>query len=773
MRIKELFIRRYGPLRDKTYTLCDRFNLFHGKNEDGKTLTIDALVKLLLGRNIKNFRLIDRVEENPEGYVIVEDDEGREIKLPEKGTLSTVVDLTPSECRNIFIIRNSDLAIPHEGEFYMDVTDRLLGLRTEEIFKIKEALRDMGRITPGGMFRDVKGEKLKTRIENAEALMEQTADLIEETREEKYEGLEEEAVCHRDKLDDVNQRLAELEEARKREQYEKGERACRGLRDALGELATMRAYNAESERLWRECNRDLMRLEGEKRGLEKEIEREKAELKSVEAGLDERTRAFQILEETKGRVDNEIRQELAYYRSRCEKLVARSKTIDIVSKTWRICTLLFIVSLLGIIVKQSMLFLVLAGSFLACALVLWIIKFRFVRYGATLASDFERIRLRLSSFELSAQTIEGILANIQRFDLEYRGASDQLQDLRRRKETGEARIDELVVGRTRDIDEKMREAEDRIDGIRQESKEGSLEGYTEGFIKKQQLEKLLGEYESILTSHFGVVHEDLEENLAHWEKQIAALDGYRERSTGIQYSEDGVAELVKEKQNLEGRLENIEGQMDIFQRKMTEIERKANNLLRLDKEHLHCKTLVDLEGVRQRLGAFLDGNETNRSNALRATRIFEDIEREEKERVSDLFDSESPLSDYFNDITGGLYEEVTFNQAIGKMEVKREDRVTLSPEKLSGGAYDQLYLTVRLALGERLLRGKPGFFIMDDPFIKADSHRLVRQVDVLKRVSSLGWQIMYFSAKEEIMEVLRKDVERGVVKGIEIQSIFS
>jgi hypothetical protein len=32
------------------------FTLFFGNNEDGKTLTIDALIKLLLGRKVRNLR---------------------------------------------------------------------------------------------------------------------------------------------------------------------------------------------------------------------------------------------------------------------------------------------------------------------------------------------------------------------------------------------------------------------------------------------------------------------------------------------------------------------------------------------------------------------------------------------------------------------------------------------------------------------------------------------------------------------------------------------
>jgi len=126
MRIEEFYVKRYGPLRDRSYTLSHSFNLFFGKNEDGKTLTIDALVRLLLGKKVRDFKGIDRVGENPEGYVILKDDQGMDVKLPQKGMLPKLTGLTPSECRNIFVIRNSDLSISDESGFYMSVTDRQL-----------------------------------------------------------------------------------------------------------------------------------------------------------------------------------------------------------------------------------------------------------------------------------------------------------------------------------------------------------------------------------------------------------------------------------------------------------------------------------------------------------------------------------------------------------------------------------------------------------------------------------------------------------------------
>lgn len=773
MRIKEFFIKRYGPLRDKSYTPSHSFTLFFGKNEDGKTLTIDALVKLLLGRDARDFTLIDRVEESPEGYVIVEDDKGREVKLTEKGTLAKVADLTSSEYRNIFVIRNSDLSIPRESEFYTNVTDRLIGLRTEEISKIQDILRQMGKITPTGSFRDIKGEKLKTRVEDAENLLGQIGDLAEEIKEGRYDELEEGVARHRDGLDRVTQMIENLEEARKREQYEKGKKACSGLKESLRKLEGMKIYNTDNEQIWRDCCRDIQRLDGDKRDLEKEIEREKAELKTISRAFSEKEGDLRILRETKNKIDNQIKQQVIDYETKSEKLALRNRRSRILTLTWKACTIVFVICLFGIIVRPSLLFSVLAALFLVSALVLWIITYQFVRYEASLAGAFERIKFGLSNFGLGAESIEGILANVQQFDVEFRKKEDELQNVERKMENIEARIREFLEKKIPDIDMKIRDAEERIDEIKVESKEGSLEEYTEKLLLKQKLERLAGEYESVLRSHFGETHGRLEQDILEWEKEVDALEKYAEKAKDTKYSEDAMSKLESERQQGEENLRETSSKLGSFQKKMTEVERKVNEILRSEDEYLYCKTSVDLEAVKNRLEAFLDENERNRDNALGVIRVFQEIESEERERVCELFETGSPVSQYFSDITGGFYEEVTLNQGTGQIEVKREDGVILGAAKLSGGAYDQLYLSIRLALGEKLLEGRTGFFIMDDPFIKADPDRLKRQVEMLKTISEVGWQIMYFSAKEEIKNVLKEDVERGVINRVEIQSILS
>jgi len=186
------------------------------------------------------------------------------------------------------------------------------------------------------------------------------------------------------------------------------------------------------------------------------------------------------------------------------------------------------------------------------------------------------------------------------------------------------------------------------------------------------------------------------------------------------------------------------------------------------------ESISAVEAIRDKLSDFMAEVEEKKDNALIAISIFENLERKEEEKISSLFGKASPISKHFREITSGIYQEVEFIVGdVKKVQVRLKDGSTLDVTHLSGGAYDQLYLSIRLALGEKLLKGSKGFFIMDDPFIKADKGRLQRQIDILKRVSKLGWQIIYFTAKDEVRDVLKHDIQSGKVSYIELQGIFT
>lgn len=763
---------RYGPLPNTGRISLHNFNLFFGKNEDGKTLTIDALVKLLLQRNIKDFERIDRVEESPEGYVIVEDDKGKEVKLPEKGNLTRVVDLTPSECRNIFIIRNSDLSIAREGEFYTTVTDRLTGLRTEVLSKIKEILRENGKITPSGMFRDIKDEKLKTRIEEAENLIEEIDTRFEEIERENFDELEEEYVRYREEINGVRQQIESLEDARKREKYEKGKEALTKFKDALEKFKDLEIYNEDNEQLWRDCERDIQTYNGEKEKLLTELKRNEKEFKEISEKLSKKEVVFQVLDERKKKLDDEVKPELRNYERKRGGLALQEGKSKFFASVEIISAVLLGLSLLGVLVSPSLLFYILAVLFSISTVISGIFKFQFVRDKAWLAEVFERIKLTTSKFELGAENIEGILSNIQKFDEEYRKNADEIQAIKRRKEKLEDKIKELQGKTIPSKEKKIEDAQEKINEIRRKSGEESFQEYTQKLKLKQGYEKSIGEQGGILRNIFEGKSKALEDNISFWNEEIGNLEKYTDKAKNIKYNENITLELKDKEQSLKGELGKIEDTMSSFKKKMEEVERSANEISRLE-EYLYCKTSVDLVAIKDKLEGFINENESNKDNVLGVMGIFEEIEKEEKEKVSELFDKDSSISRYFNEITSGLYEDVSFNQKIGEIEVKRKDGAILEAKKLSGGAYDQLYLSIRLALGEKLLKGKKGFFIMDDPFVKADPDRLQRQIEMLKRISEWGWQVIYFSAKGEIKDVLKENIDNGAINYVEVQGVLS
>ena len=773
MRIKEFFVKRYGPLQEISYTLSHPFTLFVGKNEDGKTLTIDALVKLLLGRNVRDFgRILDRVEESPEGYCVIEGDDGGEIKLPEKGDLTKITAVTASECRNIFIIRDSDLSIARETEFYTTVTNRLTGLRTEEILETKEALREIGKITPGGMLRDIKDENLKTRIEGAQDLVGSIEDLAHEMKEVQFDELEEGVVRNQEEIERIRHEIEHLGDARKRDKYAKGKEALDKLKTALGGKGELTVYNEGDAQLWRDCERDIQYHRDEKEALADKLKGNEEALKAIDKALSEKSRAFRIFEDRKKGLDA-VKTELNLYEIKRGECIQGEQKATAYLRMGIIAALLLGISLVGLIFRPSLPFYIAAPLFFVATFVLLIPQFQHIRDRAWLAGAFERITVALAKFKLSAESAEKIHALIQEFDEEYRTRGDEVQEITRKKENLEQGIAELRNRTIPDEEKKIKDAQGRIDDIRRKSGVESWQAYQQGLKSRQHHEKSVDEERGILRNLLGAKGETVEDAITFWQQELKALEQYRARSHGIQYDEGVVAQLKEAKDTSEASLVALHDSMTVFRKRLEEIEREANKILQLETDYLHCTTSVDLEAVRGKLHEFISGNEGTRDTVLKVMAIFEEIEAEEREKVAELFGTESPVSNYFGEITDGLYDAVLFNQERGCIEVRRKDGRILEAEKLSGGAYDQLYLAIRLALGERILQGTKGFFVMDDPFVKADSTRLKKQIEVLMRISQLGWQVLYFSAKGEMKDALKSHIKRGAVNYVEIKGIFA
>ena len=91
MRIKKIHIIKYGPISGLDLEIGPGLQIIMGKNEAGKTLTVEALIKMLLEGKTRDFDDIDRVSEEPEGYLLFDDSQGKEEKVNIKKGLKSQI----------------------------------------------------------------------------------------------------------------------------------------------------------------------------------------------------------------------------------------------------------------------------------------------------------------------------------------------------------------------------------------------------------------------------------------------------------------------------------------------------------------------------------------------------------------------------------------------------------------------------------------------------------------------------------------------------------
>ncbi|MBN2225296.1 MAG: hypothetical protein JW765_11505 [Deltaproteobacteria bacterium] len=772
MRIDEFHVAHFGPIRyDKPFVLSD-FTLFWGKNEQGKTLTIDALVKLLLGKEAKRFVRIERVDDKPSGYVVVTVNSER-YKLPEKGLLTDVCGLTEAECRNVFIVRASDLSIGRdekepEADFYAAVTDRITGMETRRISRVKDAVLSVARVTRTGRFRDIQDEGLKSRFETALAMTEEIDRLSADTQAEGLDTLEQEAVGEDEAIRRVGDELSALEDARKRKQYETGFAATERLREALGAAGRLERYRDEDERAWGDAEREIGRVTAEIGRLREQADKKKARLSEIINEIRKKEGDFQALENRKRKVDEDVRPRLVDYEKRLGRNAENSQKKGYYTLVSAVSAAVFCASLISVILRPHPLFTVLSAAALGATVVCITILSRIIVGRSRLERDFQEVRLDLARLELAGKSVPETLAAVQRFNEHYKKRFDEINGLRQDRSVLEREIADIVSRAVPEQERAVEAGRRAVADIQRNSGCKTIEDLAERLASRRDTDSVVARQVAILTGMFEKGTGNIKEDVELWRGKISELSSYREAAPGVEFTEQTYKEKQDEKRAAEQRLGQISSRLADFKKRLEQVERKANAVLATADDYIHCDTSSDLVSIAERLSAFISEHEANRSAALTAVGIFEQIEREEKGRVSLLFDEEGGVSGYFSTITGGLYDAVSFDPVGGVVSVRKGGGETLSADKLSSGAYDQLYLAVRLALGRRIAPDGAGFFIMDDPFIRSDPDRLARQMAMLGDIARKGWQIVYFSSKGEVKEALAKEIKKGAVTLIDI-----
>jgi exonuclease SbcC len=770
VRITEFKIARYGPLREKGIFSVTPFSLFYGRNEEGKTLLIDSIVRLLFKKTRKIFERIERVDELPEGYLLLSTKDKKTVKLPEKGDLTEISGITAGEYRDIFIIRSSDLSIQKEDDTYRNVQSRLTGLKTDEIRNLYSILLSIGRLTPKDEdFRNIKEEKLKERLQRAKEVILKIQKLKESLQEVGYETLEEDSFSMKKQINHIERKRSDFEFARKRETYEKTISSFNSLNISRNELKEFEQYSKEVETLWRDSERDSARLKREIASLVTKRKENEKEVKEIKENLARKEHDFLVYIDRKSILDDEIFPEIKNYEERSQSVARGRVLFKIIGIVDIFFGLLCSLSLFGFIMKNGpflKISTIISGLFTILLLtpLLWFLIKRF-----HLAGSLEKIKFSTAKYGLSGDTMNDIIHNITRFKEDCKKMDKERNDLEKVFEVLEREIKDInakIPQKESEISTKERVIED----IKIESGVDTRIEYVENLKRKIELETVKNEEYGILKSYFGENGRNVKEKLQFWKKKIDDLEEYKNKARHLDFDERSVDELQKTKNTYLEKERVLRKKMERVLNEMKEIEKEVNrSIIRTTEEnYLFCKTSVDLEAIEEHLKSFLERNEKKRETILRVKEIFEEIEKEEEEKVSHLFGKESPISRYFSTITDGMYSDVIYDTDTNTIKIFKNKDEFFTPEKLSSGTFDQLYLSIRLALGEKILKGEKGFFLLDDPFIRSDTTRLKRQLEILQELSGTGWQILYFTAKDEVIDCLREEIETKQVSYYEI-----
>lgn len=776
MHVKALHVTRYGPMTPFEHDAFGPFTLVYGPNEQGKTLLIDALVKLLFKKELKKsrerrFGNMRRVAEQPEGFVVLRS-HAEEVKLEADDTLSKrfAVDLGPDDFRNVFLIRDSDLRLDEEKEYYNHITEKLTGLRSSEIHSLLKIIQRRGRLraasADSGLVNSVEHGKWSDRIRDTHRVIDQIASLRDDLAFVRYDELGVELV-------DLRRRRRRLEEERERARAAERRRQFEGARDALSELVEIeRELDGMADVDYRTFT-EWQRLKVEREHLDKDVER--AEKQSERLTRD-RDRARRALEEQRASVadadrrlravEKELAQRLNDYQHERLEFRRWDTVSGIARRAFIAGASVFAVALVAYVIRPSNVVGAVGAVALLVALRTGWGLLRHHRSRGDLERRAEELCEHAARMGVPVESAHELASAIEDLGRDVSSRRDE----ERAREAALERVTADAAALGENLEEKRRRAAEidaEVAAIKARTRAESIEAYQNAVDRRRSLEASRRVRRDLL-QRLVPVDATGDEAAPAWRAAIdAALSGEVAGVSGDTVDPERAARVEAEIRDIEGRESELAGSRAKGDKQIYNAQMKVAELHVLE-DVPRCRTVHDLEHLAGRLEAFCRRIADEQALAQEAIGILYEVDAEERERVGDLFGPSAAVSRTFREITDGRYRSVTYDVETDQIFVERADGRSLRATALSGGAYDQLYLAIRLGIADKMLPTSKGFFIMDDPFIKADAQRLDNLMETLRRVVRSGWQVLYFSAKREVLDALADDIRRGDVTQVEI-----
>lgn len=768
MRLTEIHVGRYGPIGRRTVELGRGVHVLYGPNEAGKTLFLDATLRLIEPDITGAMPGLRRIDEEPHGYVRLSTGDG-ETQLDGSESLFAGTDVDPEHLANIFVVRESALSLlAEEHSFYTSLTEHIGELHTSALDLIEDELLERGRLTRSRrQLSSAEGRDEAERVrDRAEALREEIVTYVEEAESRGLDGLEGRLVATRARLDALEDEVEALDRAE----------ALHRHRRLEGRLDAFRATSEELEEL-SDLSRDVLRDLHRRRDA---VRAESGRIASWEDEVGEHEeRAAQLRERVEEKAD-----ELAPLEERerdvervADRLREFQETTDPGSglEDAERAALRTGVGLAGGGVLLQALSLGLGLGLDAVALAAAALGAAgLAGYGVLRRlrrrEEAERRALARDAADagLEAEEPREIAAAIRTFRSRRQGIGERIEELEAEADDHRTRVDTLT-----DQIEKSRgeieEHEARIEEVLDDAGVGSVDDYEARLERKEELElERSAARQSLSESLREPDADDWREAVEAWREELEAIvDGVAREEAADDYDpaahrekSETLEELEREARELADRLDEHRDRIDRFDRRLRD-EVDAEPFLGARVE-LEARTTEGLRRLARELGELVRRIERDAEVSRVVLEVVDDLRAAEERKITDLFASDGPATDVFRRISDERYRSVRYDPDARSLLVSGPDGRELTPEQLSKGARDQMYLSARVGLASRLLGGDRGFFVLDDPLVAADRERLTAAFRVLRSLAEEGWQILYFTAKEEVRDAMVEEFSLGL-----------
>lgn len=788
MKIKKIFIIRYGPLQNLDLDIGQGLQVIWGRNEAGKTLTIDAIIKMMLEGKVRDFDRINRVEEDPEGFILFEDTSSKEIKVSVKKGLVKHISFAGLDLRNIFVIRDSDLTLKQECGYYKSITDRLTGMNLEKIEGLISGIKDYGRLTRSSSDADLSDSKDYGKIASlnrtAGSFISDSMGYVDLAEKQKYDFLELDQLKIKQDIIDIRKKIEIAEKSQSWDKYRKISQNLDLLSKSWQDYQELKDFNQTNYDRILELNSESSSIDKRIDSYKKDFEKNSTNKTSTGEKIMEIQARLGPMENKKKEIDR-VLNELEIHNQRQSE---ETRDIGIFPKILTAILLVMVPASFLIVyfpTKNILLSFILPVLFFigSIASIIYISragrgKSKFKTSGSILESEFRK-------FGFKIRGIDDIVPVARAFKDKYDEICQKRDALMGQARLLDVQISEIST-KIRDDESKKRSSIIEKEKFFNDNNIYSIEQFREKLRMRSRAESnIISGIRNISDlsgdrSANGINHEEMD---IEFEKLIGKIDGliehWRKETGKLKPTDDiGTEKDTKfdpgEYSKLKGHLLELQDKEDIHDRKLDEHRGNLNDFQRRFSQlniepylkDYNAVNINTLEKLREACGiarSFIEIIEGEYSISIEALKIFEDIKSQEETKISDLFEKLG-VSGVFNEITEGKYTGVHFDSILQSVKVIDKYERELEASKLSKGAYDQLFLAIRIAIAEEMLGEGKGFFIMDDAFLASDSYRIKNQFKILAKLADRGWSILYFSVKDEVKDLAAKFSKNKVLE---------